>query len=61
VSWLAKLRWFSLIGIKEIAATVGFAVFVRGVWMIYKPAAYLIAGAILMWIAWITAVPERRG
>jgi hypothetical protein len=62
MKWIQRpkwLKWPSILGSQELAAAAGFGLFVRGVWMVYKPAAFLIAGAILMWISWIMSPPPR--
>jgi hypothetical protein len=64
MKWPEKLRWLkwpASFGFGEIAAAAGFGLFVRGVWMVYKPGAFLVAGAMLMWISWILNPPMRRG
>lgn len=50
-----------LIGLRELIAVLGLASLSYGAWLVYKPAAFIAAGAILLGAALYGAVVENRG
>lgn len=42
--------------IREIILIAGFFLFGFGLWLIYQPAAFIVCGALLMWVG----LPPRR-
>jgi hypothetical protein len=42
--------------LREACLLAGFVVFVRGAWLVWPPAAWLIAGLILIWLG----IPPKR-
>ncbi len=49
-----------LIGLREVIAVLGFASLSYGAWLVYKPAAFIAAGSILLGAALYGAVVENR-
>lgn len=47
------------LGVQEAIAIAAICAFEKGVWMIYKPAAYLCLGAILFAAAWFGSPTKR--
>jgi hypothetical protein len=41
---------------RDLMILAGFAAFTYGIWIIFEPAAYIIGGAIIMWLA----IPARK-
>lgn len=48
---------FVLSVIGDVAGVVGFVALERGIWLIYRPAAYVAAGVLLLAISWFW--PDR--
>ncbi|MGO9641502.1 MAG: hypothetical protein ACLP1Y_09395 [Candidatus Acidiferrales bacterium] len=55
-----KLGWPHWLGITEIIAALAICAFVRGAWMIYRPAGYLVLGTILFVLCWFAPHPPDR-
>lgn len=49
------------IGLREALAVLGLGLLSYGAWLVYKPAAFIAAGAILLGAALYGAVVENRG
>ena len=49
-----------LIGLRETLAVLGLASLCYGAWLIYQPASFIVAGAILLGTAIYGAVAENR-
>ena len=49
-----------LIGVREVIAAAGFGLLSYGAWLVYRPAAFIVAGVILLGIALYGAVMEAR-
>ena len=53
-------RQRKLIGFRELLAILGLASLSYGAWLIYRPAAFIVAGAILLGASLYGAVAENR-
>jgi hypothetical protein len=43
-------RWLS--AAQDVVGVIGFALLERGMWLVSRPAAYVMAGALLLAVSW---------
>lgn len=55
-----RIRWPRSFGLAELGGVIGLCTLIRGVWMIYPPASYIVGGVVLFVLCWFAAKLDSR-